>query len=64
MVHFWHRHVRETVVILEEGNIPHPRLPMYVVLAADDDWTAVVNKLYDVNTQQEGDGAAGVRLLF
>ena len=22
-VHFWHRHVRDTVVILEEGNLPH-----------------------------------------
>ena len=27
-VHFWHRHVRDTVVILEEGNLPHPRCPM------------------------------------
>ena len=24
---FLHRHVRYTVVILEEGNLPHPRLP-------------------------------------
>ena len=24
-VQFWHRHVRDTVVILEEGNFPHPR---------------------------------------
>ena len=24
-VHFWRRHVRETVIILEEGNLPHPR---------------------------------------
>ena len=24
-VHFWYRHVRDTVVILEEGNLPHPR---------------------------------------
>ena len=24
-VHFWNWHVRETVVILEEGNPPHPR---------------------------------------
>ena len=23
-VHFWHRHVRDTVVILEEGNLSHP----------------------------------------
>ena len=24
MVHFWYRHVRDTMVILEEGNLPHP----------------------------------------
>ena len=24
-VHFFHRHVRDTVIILEEGNLPHPR---------------------------------------
>ena len=24
-VHFFHRHVRDNVIILEEGNIPHPR---------------------------------------
>ena len=24
-VKFWHRHVRDIVVILEEGNLPHPR---------------------------------------
>ena len=24
-MHFWHRHVQDTVVILEEGNIPHQR---------------------------------------
>ena len=24
-VHFWRRHVRYIVIILEEGNIPHPR---------------------------------------
>ena len=23
-VHFFHRRVRETVIILEEGNLPHP----------------------------------------
>ena len=22
--HFWHRHVRDIVVILEKGNLPHP----------------------------------------
>ena len=24
-VHFWYQHGRDTVVILEEGNLPHPR---------------------------------------
>ena len=27
-VHFSHQHVRDTVVILEEGNLPHPRFPL------------------------------------
>ena len=27
-VRFWYRHVQDTVVILEEGNLPHPRCPM------------------------------------
>ena len=26
-VHFFHWHVRDTVIILEEGNLPHPRCP-------------------------------------
>ena len=26
-VHFLHRHVRDFVIILEEGNLPHPRFP-------------------------------------
>ena len=26
-VYFLHRHVRDTVVVLEEGNLPHPRCP-------------------------------------
>ena len=24
-VHFWRRHERDTVIVLEEGNLPHPR---------------------------------------
>ena len=24
-VHFIHRHVRDTIVVFEEGNLPHPR---------------------------------------
>ena len=31
-VHFWHRHFKDTVVILEEGNIPHPRCPLFYML--------------------------------
>ena len=27
-VKFWHRNVRDTVVILEEGNLPRPRCPL------------------------------------
>ena len=27
-VHFWHRHVRDTVVILEEVNLPRPWCPL------------------------------------
>ena len=31
-VQFWHRHVRDTVVILEEGKLPHPRCPLCDIL--------------------------------
>ena len=24
-MHFWHRHIRDTVLILEKGNLLHPR---------------------------------------
>ena len=27
-VHFWNWHVRDTVVILEKGNLPHPQFPL------------------------------------
>ena len=27
-VHFWNLHVRDTMVILEEGNLPHSRCPL------------------------------------
>ena len=32
LVHFLHRHVWDTVVILEEGNLPHPRFPLCNIL--------------------------------
>ena len=34
-VHFIHRHVLDTVIILEEGNLPHPRCPQFDML---DPW--------------------------
>ena len=27
-VSFWHRHVQDTVVILEKSNLPHPQYPL------------------------------------
>ena len=32
LVHVWCRHARDTVVILEEGNLPHPRCPLCDIL--------------------------------
>ena len=32
-VHFLHLHVQDTVVILEEGNFPHPRCPRHNMLS-------------------------------
>ena len=31
-MHFWHWNVWDTVVILKEGNLPHPRCPLCVML--------------------------------
>ena len=31
-VHFWHRHIKDTVVILEEGNLHHQRCPLCDIL--------------------------------
>ena len=31
-VHFFHRHVRDTVIILEEGKPPHPWCPCCYIL--------------------------------
>ena len=31
-MHLWNQHVRDTVVILEEGNLPHPRCPLCYML--------------------------------
>ena len=32
-VHFWHQNVQDTVVLLEEGNLPNPWFPMCNMLA-------------------------------
>ena len=40
-VHFVHRHVRDTIVILEEGNCPHPLCPdcdMFALRSALNWW--------------------------
>ena len=31
-MHFWHRLIRDTVVIMEEGNLPHARWPLCYIL--------------------------------
>ena len=31
-VHFLHRNARDTVSIMEEGNLPHPRCPLFEIL--------------------------------
>ena len=31
-VHFFHRHFQDTVIILEEGNLPYPRCPRYQIM--------------------------------
>ena len=31
-VHFWYRHVKETMVILEEGKLPHPQCSLCYML--------------------------------
>ena len=37
-LHFVHQHVRDTMVILEKGNLPHPRCPRYNMLVP---WAAL-----------------------
>ena len=33
-MHFWHRNVRDTVVIMEEVHFPHPRCPLCGMLVS------------------------------
>ena len=37
-VHFWHRHVRDNMVILEEGNLTHPSCPLCNIMVT---WKAL-----------------------
>ena len=46
-VHFLHRHVLDTVVILEEGNFSHPRCPQYDILVP----YCILNKRHPVTAQ-------------
>ena len=32
MVHVWHQHAKDTMVILEEGNLSHPRFPLCEIM--------------------------------
>ena len=51
-MHFWHQQLRDTMVILEEGNLPHPRCPMCDMLAP---WQSL-NRLHQ-RTEQCKKGA-------
>ena len=53
-VHFWHRHVRDTVLILEEGNLPHPRCPLCDMLVL---WKALNGTKQAHGTVQPGSRA-------
>ena len=51
-VHFFRRHIRDTVVILEEGNLPHPQCPRFDMLVP---WKALNGR--HTNTAQFSKGA-------
>ena len=51
-VHFWHRNVRDTVAILEEGNLLHPQCPLCDMLVP---WKAL--NVTHRNTKQCTQGA-------
>ena len=40
-VHFLHRHIRNTMIIMEEGNLPQPRRPWCNILVP---WKAMSGK--------------------
>ena len=55
-VHFFHRHVRDTVIILEDGNLPHPRRPQFDMLVP---WRALNRR--HLSTAQRVKGAESKR---
>ena len=46
-IYFWHRTVRDTVVILDEGNLPRPRCPMCDIMVP---WR-ILNALHKCTAQ-------------
>ena len=55
-VHFWRRHVRGIMIILEEGNLPHPRCPQCDMLVL---WRALNGR--HKNTEMCRSGAENKR---
>ena len=52
-VHFWHGHVRNTVLILEEGNLPHPRCPLCDMLVPQKDLNGTHWRIEQCNWGEE-----------
>ena len=50
-VHFWRRHVRDTVIILEEGNLPLPWCENYDMLVM---WQALNGRHKDTEMCRSG----------
>ena len=51
-VHFFHRNVQDTVIILEEGNLPHPLCPRCDILVP---WSSLIGR--HLSTTQFAKGA-------
>ena len=52
-VNFWNRHVRDTVVILEESNLPHPRCPLCDMLVPWKDLNGMHRRTAQCNRGSE-----------
>ena len=56
-VHLWHQHIRDTMVILEEGNLPHPRFPLCGMLVPWKDLNGTHRRTDNVlGERRVGDG--------